>query len=95
MQYTGLKDKSDKGIYEFDIVVVDGLFDPETGQTESDIRVVQYVGASLAYVEYRANEGESIKDVLFVADVIGNGADKDDVAEVIGNVFETPELLEP
>lgn len=90
MQYTGLKDKEGREIYEGDVVAVDGIFDPETGQTDTEVRVVQYIGPSVAYVEYRKGIPH---DVLFVHDVMGGGVEHDDISEVIGNIHENPELL--
>lgn len=95
MDYCGLKDANGVEIYEGDVVACDGLFDPETGQTETDLRVVEYRGPSLALVEYIVNEGESREDILFVDQYIGPGVDQDDFLEVIGNIYEHPELIAP
>jgi uncharacterized phage protein (TIGR01671 family) len=95
MQFTGMKDRGDKDIYEGDIVAVDGIYDPATGQTETELRVAQYIGPSLSLVEYITNEGESRTDVLFVHDILGGGIEKDDIFEVVGNIYETPEIIAP
>lgn len=95
MQYTGLKDKNGKEVYEGDVVLVSGFYDPETGQTENDLCVVEYRGISLCYVEYHATEGGSGSRVHPVEDLIGHNCDTDNDAEVIGNVWESPELIKP
>lgn len=94
MQYTGLKDKNGKDIYEGDIVKTSGYQNPISGEIESDLCVVEYHGPHLCYCEHFANEGESGTKRTYVLDLIG-GADKDDDAEVIGNVHENQELLTP
>ena len=63
MQYTGLKDKNGKEIYEFDIL--------ESG------RVVKYEQGGDYYTSWIGFEIPEI----------------DDEVEVIGNIYENPELL--
>lgn len=94
MQFTGLKDRNGKDIYEGDIVKTSGYQNPISGEIESDLCVVEYHGPHLCYCEHFANEGESGTKRTYVLDLIG-GADKDDDAEVIGNVHENQELLTP
>ena len=69
MQYTGLKDKNDKEIYEGDIVTVDG-----------EIFYVEWRGMGDWFIDPK-------KDAAFVFT-----PEIYDV-EVIGNIYENPELL--
>lgn len=75
-QYTGLKDKNGKEIYEGDIV-------------QSDI--------DRAYVKWNDKYGYfqliPIGDYYFDSDVIGQALEYADL-EVIGNIYDNPELLE-
>ena len=75
-QYTGLKDKNGKEIYEGDVV-----------QTDID----------RAYVKWNDKYGYfqlvPIGDYYFDSDVIGQALEYADV-EVIGNIYDNPELLE-
>jgi len=86
-QYTGLKDKNGKEVYEGDVVLTSGYQNPFSGETENCACVVEYLGPHLIY-RASADNHETVYNL------IGN-ADKDDDAEVIGNVHENPELLQP
>jgi|JI9StandDraft_1071089.scaffolds.fasta_scaffold11497_12 hypothetical protein len=86
---TGLKYKDGSGVWEGDIVGMSGIYDPETGQTERDIREVRFVGPHLAYVKVV----NGTEDRIFVWDLIGDH-DVDDDIEWIGTVFQHPELLD-
>ena len=71
MQFTGLKDKNGKEIYESDIVRT-------------------YGGTIFRYVEYRKN--------LFALISASSGVeiefpDREGSIEVIGNIYENPELI--
>lgn len=88
MQYTGLKDRHGKDIYEGDVVAVSGLLDLDTGQTETDLCVVEYEGPSLMYIDVDRNDSNSVESII-------GGCSQDEDAEVVGNVWENPELLKP
>lgn len=75
-QYTGLKDRNMKEIYEEDIVQID---------------------MDRAYVKWNDKYGYfqliPISDYYFDSDVIGQALEYADI-EVIGNIYDNPELLE-
>lgn len=80
MQCTGLKDKNGKLIYEGDIVadVVSGC-----------VAIIEYLHSSYSLMAHirRMDEFVSIEDICFV--------DKEGTPfEVVGNIYENPELLE-
>lgn len=75
MQYTELKDKNNKEIYEGDIVKL---------RANHGIGVVKY------YDEWGAFVVEYVKSKPLV--VLGMSYYKEDI-EVIGNIYENPELL--
>jgi len=79
MQYTGLKDKNGKEIYEGDIVHVTDFFH---GDAKVYKGVVKFVGG------YYQIEGQDIRNAP-----LGWIISSDDL-EVIGNIYENPELLE-
>ena len=77
MQYTGLKDKHGKEIYEGDIICYN------YGKTESRAKMIaKWVDAGFVLSAYKENWvydlGECVPTTL----------------EVIGNIYENPELLE-
>ena len=78
MQYTGLKDKNGKEIYEGDIIKIyaEGLGGEAIGK-------IVYDEYDLAFV--LRNEVEELSECLWYAE---------QQIEVIGNIYDNPELLE-
>lgn len=93
MQYTGLKDKNGKEIYEGDILKCH-IFTQELGEnlgvTEGEKQFIAEVcemGVMGFQVTTKSNESGN----LFWYD---NFEDPEEQLEVIGNIYENPELLE-
>lgn len=82
MQFTGLHDKNGKEIYEGDVVEYEG-YDAKDGSWR-DKWVVQFVNDLSSYYLMPTN-GDTKPDLLHE---IGN-----DMLEIIGNIYENPELL--
>jgi uncharacterized phage protein (TIGR01671 family) len=83
MQYTGLNDKNGKEIYEGDIVTCVGGYDTPEGVYDSceDARFIQFSEETLQFVAHCENCRESLPLYEF------------DYEEIIGNIYENPELL--
>lgn len=83
MQYTGLKDKNEKEIYDGDILSV----------CNGSVNSTPWIDKPYA-VEYFINKGWGLP--MFCWDKEGeNIMDKTHWCEIIGNIYENPELLNP
>lgn len=96
MQFTGLKDKNGKEIYESDIVRI--LYTDWSSKSDSDPRTLEQYLIDISHVGqvvFNDNSWEvkkhSIKYNDFVFSSINHG--KYGFIEVIGNIYENPELL--
>lgn len=76
MQYTGLKDKNGKEIYEGDILRF----------SDVDTAIVEW------NKEYASFIVKPIQDYYFDSEILGN-AIENNKEEVIGNIYDNPELL--
>ena len=81
MQYTGLKDKNGREIYEGDILRL--KIDDYAGLEKPDIFLINSDEVYYADVCYLQQIDDHIKQ-----------SETDDCIEVIGNIYENPELLE-
>lgn len=86
-EFTGLRDKNGKEIYEGDVVLTSGFQNPMSGEIENDIAVVRYRGPFIVYEFLGSSESSSLEEL------IGWRTNVDEDAEVIGNIHENPELL--
>lgn len=85
MQYTGLKDKNGKEIYEGDII---DIHQTVNGQ---NLFVVEITNTGLVIPRYAYKQGFKYQyDIRELLEV--NEYDKE--IEIIGNIYENPELLE-
>lgn len=83
MQYTGLKDKNGKEVYEGDIVE---MSDPY-GETKAVCEIRFVNGGFIVEANGWFNAGEA--DIT----TIGWAIEQEIKVEVIGNIYENPELL--
>jgi len=83
LQYTGLNDKNGAEIFEGDILCLHDNPPPYT-EGNSIVKVV-YHGTAFAYEDI--DNGK----INYICGDIGN-AEKDDIGEIIDNIWENPEL---
>jgi len=79
MQYTGLKDKNQKEIYEGDILKF------HEGKAPKEFLMVKYMGSGFALVDPKFTGNLYAEVIPDYVDVIG---------EVVGNICENPEYAE-
>ena len=80
MQYTGLKDKNGISIYEGDVCRCYGGVQAFGQYEYSGIYEVKYTGNSFDMVKNNCGYGWGLSGVI-------------DIIEIIGNIYENPELL--
>lgn len=93
MQYTGLKDKNGKEIYEGDIIVQDGYIWFDDG-VPNYRGVVEWIYSQWQVILHCVNsEKQGISDGI--NESINEGFDDGECTcwEVVGNIYENPELL--
>jgi uncharacterized phage protein (TIGR01671 family) len=88
MQYTGLKDKSGKGLYESDLIVCQSYPFYSEGFHNYVAEIVWYDDAAMFGYEYHAISSR------VRGNVVGGSLDELIGMEIIGNIYENPELLE-
>lgn len=108
MQYTGIKDKNGKDIYEGDILKFHyffGILGPNMGVAESEHELTGIIEFEELGLGLRAIKGEHWKGYTGYADgecdssvlalyAMNEGAIHEESFEIIGNIHDNPELLQ-
>jgi len=92
MQYTGLKDKNGKEIYEGCILRLirgGGVHAYDMSDPDADARVVQWDEETAGFTLYMVDMRKQGSGLIFCKGNANRGC-----FEIIGNIYENPELLE-
>lgn len=93
MQYTGLKDKNGKEIYEGDIIkIIKHTSHEDMVYIKESIGVVKFYYGSFIMEVFREKDRKHVNYIRQLTDIAE--FIKMDNVEVIGNIYENPELLE-
>lgn len=92
-QYTGLKDKNGKEIYEGDIIkIIKHTSHEDMVYIKESIGVVKFYYGSFIMEVFREKDRKHVNYIRQLTDIAE--FIKMDNVEVIGNIYENPELLE-
>lgn len=91
MQYTGLKDKNGREIYEGDVVKWGHAGGYYYSETPHRVAVVQFNPDIQYHIINYKNRGQ---EVIFKHGNFLYADETDKALEIIGNIYESPELLE-